>query len=132
MDAACRICRLEGASLVLVHAIEPIPEFVGYDAGAALTTPPVAGTDTAHTRLNEVKTDVQNRGFSATAVEETGNPADVILDKADEVGASMIIMGSHGHGALFHLLVGSATEGVLKRTKVPVLIVPLRGQEEGD
>jgi nucleotide-binding universal stress UspA family protein len=33
-------------------------------------------------------------------------------------------MGSHGHGAFYDLLVGSTTQGVLKRATCPVVIVP--------
>jgi len=35
------------------------------------------------------------------------------------------VMGSHGHGMLHHLLVGSVTEGVLKKATCPVTIVPV-------
>jgi len=34
------------------------------------------------------------------------------------------VMGSHGHGAVYNLLVGSVTAGVLKSAKCPVLVVP--------
>ncbi len=37
--------------------------------------------------------------------------------------ADLIVMGRHGHGAMYHLLVGSATEGVLKHATRPVLLV---------
>ena len=51
---------------------------------------------------------------------------DKILQEAKKLDASLIVMGSHGHGALYHLLVGSVTEGVLKGTACPVLVVPAR------
>ena len=35
-------------------------------------------------------------------------------------------MGSHGHGAVYHLFTGSVVTGVLKHTGCPVLVVPLR------
>jgi len=35
----------------------------------------------------------------------------------------MIVMGSHGHGALQNLVMGSVATKVLAVTKVPVLIV---------
>jgi nucleotide-binding universal stress UspA family protein len=34
------------------------------------------------------------------------------------------VMGSHGHGSVYNLLVGSVTEGVLKAARRPVLLVP--------
>ncbi|PWT87186.1 MAG: hypothetical protein C5B58_00010 [Acidobacteria bacterium] len=50
--------------------------------------------------------------------------ADEILNQADELNADLIVMGTHGHGAMYNVLVGSATEGVLKYTTRPVLLVP--------
>jgi nucleotide-binding universal stress UspA family protein len=37
-------------------------------------------------------------------------------------------MGTHGHGAMYNLLVGSVTEGVLKQSTRPVLLVPSTGE----
>ena len=37
----------------------------------------------------------------------------------------MIVVGSHGHGALYHLLLGSVSEGIIRKTTCPVLVVRL-------
>lgn len=55
-----------------------------------------------------------------------GNPADQIAGEADRLGADLIVMGSRGRTALAGLFLGSVTNGVLKQTKIPVLII--RGQ----
>ena len=47
-----------------------------------------------------------------------------ILKTAREISADLIVMGSHGHGSVYCLLVGSVTEGVLKAGERPVLLVP--------
>ncbi|PYJ41213.1 MAG: universal stress protein, partial [Verrucomicrobia bacterium] len=47
-----------------------------------------------------------------------------ILKQADAINADLIVMGTHGHGAMYNLLVGSATKGVLKHSSRPVLLVP--------
>jgi hypothetical protein len=38
----------------------------------------------------------------------------------------MVVLGSHGHGAFYNLIVGSVAEGVIRHSKVPVLVVPVR------
>ena len=53
-----------------------------------------------------------------------GGPIEHIVEQASELGADYIVMGSHGHTALFDLLVGSTTHGVLRRVGCPVVIVP--------
>lgn len=50
--------------------------------------------------------------------------AEEILDQANELNADLIVMGTHGHGAMYNLLVGSVTKGVLKHSTWPVLLVP--------
>ncbi len=52
-----------------------------------------------------------------------GNPAEQIAKEAVRMGADLIVMGSRGRNALAGLLFGSVTNGVLKETKIPVLIL---------
>mgnify|MGYP000389186125 CR=1 FL=1 len=54
-----------------------------------------------------------------------GDPAAEILQKADEVDADVVILGSHGKGILRHAFLGSVCEKVLHRIRKPVLIIPL-------
>lgn len=49
-------------------------------------------------------------------------PAVTICEVADEDGANLIVLGSHGRGAVDRLLLGSVSHGVLNRAKVPVLV----------
>jgi nucleotide-binding universal stress UspA family protein len=50
-----------------------------------------------------------------------GVAADEILRAADEVGADLIVLGTHGRTGLRRLLVGSVAEAVLRRARCPVL-----------
>jgi len=52
-----------------------------------------------------------------------GTPHTEIVKRAQEIGADLIVMGSHGHGGLAHAVLGSVTERVLHRTPCPVLVV---------
>jgi nucleotide-binding universal stress UspA family protein len=54
-----------------------------------------------------------------------GDPAAEILRKADELGADLVVMGTHGKGLLAHAFLGSVAESVLHRIKVPVLTIPI-------
>ncbi len=55
----------------------------------------------------------------------TGQPVGAILARAAATKAAFIVMGSHGHGAVFDLLVGSTTHGILRKARCPVLVVPM-------
>ena len=58
-------------------------------------------------------------------VVKSGNPEDVILEQAEERNSDIIVMGSHGQGALADAVMGSTARRVLRRSKKPVFVVPL-------
>src|SRR3954470_20497865 len=62
-----------------------------------------------------------------TQVEERvalGAPAGEILAVAEDVGASLIIVGSRRRGAVLRALTGSVSENVVRRAGCPVVIAP--------
>ena len=62
-------------------------------------------------------------GITARFVWKTGRPGDLICKTATEGKFDLVVMGSHGHGALLNLVMGSVATQVLAGCKVPVLIV---------
>lgn len=65
------------------------------------------------------------RAATATFEQRTvaGHPADRILDAADAERCGLIVMGVHGHSVVRESIIGSTTEEVMRRTKVPLLLV---------
>lgn len=57
-----------------------------------------------------------------------GNPAEVIIEDADEHEADLIIIGKRRHGRLEQLFVGSTAGEVLKRATRPTLVMPVADQ----
>jgi nucleotide-binding universal stress UspA family protein len=131
------------AEIHLVHVREitaaPMPGSLGYGlAGmpelAPMTGVPVAGfepmsetiaeSEDEKSKLARWQTEIAQEGVKVTLHEPTGAVAEEILEQADAVDADLIVMGTHGHGAMYNLLVGSATKGVLKHSSRPVLLVP--------
>jgi nucleotide-binding universal stress UspA family protein len=68
---------------------------------------------------------LKRAGLSASSGYAVGHPADEIARRAESGNVDLIVMGSHGHGALATLLFGSVAVGVLGRTRKPLLL--LRG-----
>jgi len=119
-----------GCDLVLLKVAEPEPDFVGFEPGPVTVRVAVAHDYRAeHVRLDELKAHAAAGGRAVTALHVQGPIVEKILDQATERGARMIVMGSHGHGALYELLVGSITQGVLKGAKCPVVVVPAVGKK---
>jgi nucleotide-binding universal stress UspA family protein len=54
-----------------------------------------------------------------------GHPVAKILEMADRVRADVIVMGSHGKGAIEHAFLGSVAEKVMRKSKRPVFLIPI-------
>lgn len=78
----------------------------------------------AETTLAAARERVEDAGVTVRTHLAAGDPADVICAYADEVGARMVVMGTHGHGRVMRLLVGSVSAAVVRQSARPVLVVP--------
>lgn len=59
----------------------------------------------------------------------SGTPYEEIIRKADETGASLIVMGTHGRRGLDHLIFGSTAERVVRSSSCPVLTIRLPAEK---
>jgi nucleotide-binding universal stress UspA family protein len=131
LAAAEAEAKLREAALFLLHVIEPAAEVAGFETDPEMMRLRI-GQDLEveqrieSERLKELAKQVGSRGFTCESAVRFGLPADEILSAAAEQGVDLLVMGSHGHGALYHLFTGSVVNGVLKRSTCPVLVVPLR------
>lgn len=111
--------------LILLNVAEPEPDFVGFEAGPPTVRLAVARDFKAERKqLDDLKAQCAAYGTEATTLHIQGPIIDKIVHEAGEQQADLIIIGSHGHGALYDLLVGSVTQGVIKAATCPVVVVP--------
>ena len=64
-----------------------------------------------------------NKTLRADAVLAPGSPRPVILDEAESWGADLIVLGSHGYGALKRFLLGSVSQAVVSHANCSVEVV---------
>lgn len=76
--------------------------------------------------LDEVVAECRAQELEARTLVAMGPPVEAILDTVKREKPDLVIMASHGRSGLQRLMVGSVTEGVLRRVGCPVLVVPLR------
>lgn len=80
--------------------------------------------ESARRQLDAVVTDEDRREFNARGVLRTSaSPALTIVNFAREANADLIVMGTHGRGAMAHLFMGSVAERVVRTAPCPVLTV---------
>jgi nucleotide-binding universal stress UspA family protein len=132
---------LHRAKVTLLHVVSPSAETevyyvtgaptAGVDpvAGARLgmhptTNPTVVRRDQSDEALTQLRDLVPHAFRDACDVElATGHPADAIVRIAQERGADLIVMGTHGRTGLQHVLLGSVAEKVVRLAPCPVLTV---------
>lgn len=73
--------------------------------------------------LDEAAALLRERGIMAREVEGRGDPADAIIDEANEIGADLIIVGTRGLNTAERLLLGSVSTKVLHHAPCDVLVV---------
>jgi nucleotide-binding universal stress UspA family protein len=110
-----------GASLHVLHVVPDADALEwGVDTGYLPRVLERAESE-ARSRLETLLTPEERSRFRAEFVVETGSPAARILEYADREQIDLIVMGTHGRGAIEKLWVGSVTERVVQRAQCPVV-----------
>lgn len=122
---ALAVC--EDAQVIVVHAFEPVPTFLGEPVEDRVLGRHVAAgeevADAAASRLREAGVDI--------IVEVLEGPAaDAILNVANVRQCDLIVMGSRGHGALASLILGSVSQHVVAHARAPVMVVKAPKKED--
>lgn len=120
VEEAGRLARQLGAQIDLVH-IYPLPP-------TTAELPPMTGDGApvaaAHDALLALERRLAADGFAVKSHFGVGTVVFGVLDYIERVKPALVVVGSHGKGAVMRLLVGSVAESLIRRARVPVLVVP--------
>lgn len=109
----------DGVAVTVVNAVYvPVPT----GRGPAPVPDPVDLRDSSRA-LDEAKGFLAGRGITPRLVQGHGDPADVIVEEAKEVGADLIIVGTHGKNVAERLVLGSVSTKVVHHAPCDVLVV---------
>ncbi len=113
----------QDARLILIHAFNLPIEYTAYGTiPTSFNYLQDAGLE-AERLLQEAADGLAREGLTVETVAREGDPAMVIVEEAQARGADLIAMGTHGHGVLRHLLLGSTAERVVQHANCPVMTV---------
>jgi len=128
IEAVHRVALATDAEVYVLHTIIPLPGIAGPEFN------PVTEQQDLSERylderdeLNELVTQLVDADVNASVLMAQGDPVKTILREAERLDAELIVVGSHGHGMMFDALVGSISAGILRKSTIPVLVVPVRG-----
>lgn len=128
LEAASGLAKAFGAGLRLFHVVEPEPSYTAYgftpDEFPALHAYQEEAKRRASQKLENLLEQVKANVPGATCQIAEGSPLHALLDYVKESGADFVVLGSHGHGMIASLLLGSVAEGMVRKATVPTLIVP--------
>ena len=116
------------SSLVLVHAIAPLTAYPGFEMmqPAAIGQVLEEAQQEAGRMLARVANDLKGRGIEASALVTIDLAVDGIVRTAQESGADMIAIATHGRGGLGRAVLGSVADGVVRHSRLPCLLVNAR------
>lgn len=133
---ACDFGTRLGSALHVVHVVQH-PVHVAITPGAGIGVQAPVAPDWEGVRAGAAEALQSAIRPSATRFEGevhlhtvTGSTVvDALVQKADEIGADLIVMGTHGRTGFAHVFLGSVAERTLRRASCPVVTV--RGPEDG-
>jgi nucleotide-binding universal stress UspA family protein len=122
------LARVTGSDVHLVHAIESLANF--YDI-YGYTVPDTSeferhANERAALRLTEKAADLGISVGKVTTKVLAGPVVEALLEYTNDLEDSVLVIGTHGHGVLARVLMGSVAEKILRRSKIPVLMIPVR------
>src|ERR1051325_603189 len=112
--AAATLARAMDGKVVLLHIIQPplmVTEYAPLIADIAEIT--AAGEKHATRELDKLEDRLTADFIAVETVQSLGQAIPQIVEQAEKLAVDYIVMGSHGHTALYDLIVGSTTHGVL-------------------
>jgi nucleotide-binding universal stress UspA family protein len=111
LEAAIDFARAFQGELTLVHVV---PDFEITEGAEAL----------ARELIAVCAGQVAQAGLTCSTEVLLGSPVKMIVEEARRIRADYILMGSHGHGKLYSMVVGGTAQGVIKKTSCAVILLP--------
>ncbi len=115
------MARPGGATITIVHVVERVEGSGGVGPTRRVDEPQLQA------ELERLASELEQDGFNASLyinADVGARPANEIIKQAREVGADLIVVGSHGHTIIGGLLLGSVAYRLLHVAPCPVLVVP--------
>ncbi len=125
LSEAIKLANRRGGQLRLLHVVDELPAVL----------PPAGATDIVMAQLRGAGDSILKAGAAQARdagvqvecklIEAMGGEAGLyILEEAQSWGADLIVCGTHGRRGLRRVVMGSDAEYVVRRSPVPVLLVP--------
>jgi nucleotide-binding universal stress UspA family protein len=137
LNMALHLVKIHKAKLILLHVVEPLRSsqmdsvaiYFPQDTLKELHERSIEEVkDNINQQIKElyseqIKNELPDKDFEIHVV--SGVPAPTIIKTAVTMDVDLVVMGSHSHGTLDNLFLGSVANKVVNRSTKPVLLVPI-------
>lgn len=137
LEAAVEIARKFNAVIYALHVVPPVPPLA---VGTGFTPTVIQGFDVplyqqelfkgAENQLSTTVSEKVPEDIEVVQEVTVGNPADEIIEFAEENNIDVIVMASHGRTGLSRIVIGSVTEKTIRESNIPTLVVPYAPLED--
>lgn len=124
---ALRVAGQTGAKLHMLHAIEE-----PFDFATRIEETVDALLEEADANFEKLKQQARDEGYDQLRIEchvVRGKPYAVINQKAEELGADLLIMGTKGESSLKRILYGNVTSDVILDSEIPIMTIPINSKK---
>jgi len=126
IDQAANLAKLYSANLWIIHVETPDPALYpdGYVRFLHSDRCKEKEVKDEYRHINTRAKEIEKDGISVITLFPEGNTVDTLLQEENYLHADLVVTGSHAHGHLYQLCIGTVTESLLRRSICPLMIVP--------
>lgn len=132
LDNARQIAEKFGSKIWIIHIVEHQPDYFGSPDGFQYGIQYVNLRDIRakelqkeHKLVQEYSDQLIKEGIPSEGLLIEGPTVKMILDEAIKLTIDLIIIGSHKHSFLYNALMESVSSAVIKKSNIPLLVVPI-------
>ena len=119
------ITREYPAKVWILHNALPEPDHIEFKVDPLAARKNLAETfRKEHRQIQDIADRLRKSGLDSKALLVHGATVEIILKEAADLDVDMIVVGTHGRGAMYQLLMGSISKEIIHKSRFPVLVVP--------
>ena len=128
MDMGSQMAAKFDSKIWLIHIAAPEPDFVPYTTGTGANNEReirAAVLKKEHKLIQEYAAALNNKGINATGLLVQGQTIKTIMLEVKKLNIDLIITGNNNHGLFYNIFMESTSSEIIRKSKIPVLLVPL-------
>lgn len=126
INKATELAEKYNSTVWILHVADPDPDFIGLEVGPQyIRDHKAAELKKEHKLLFGYSNKLKEKGVKATGLLIQGATIETILSESKKLNIDLIIIGHHNHTFLYRMFFGNTSLDVIKKSNIPVLVVPL-------